>query len=274
MALATEHTGEESVPPHRHSRSTRNSLGTNCTMSIGVRSALAPTGVLRAGINLSNFLLVSSRAPDTGLPQGVAPDLAAALAKRLEVPLQLVPFEKPSLLAAAASADAWDVGLIGAEPQRAESICFSAPYCEIRATFMVPSGSERSSFTELDQPGMRIGVSEGSAYDLWLSRNLQHATLHRAPGLDASFELFVSEGLDALAGLRPKLLMDAEKLDGAIVLDEHFTSVQQAVGTPRSVADGGATLWIERFVAEAKASGLVAELIRRHGVEGKLSVAP
>ena len=118
---------------------------------------LAPTGVLRAGINLSNFLLVSSRGP-AGEPQGVSPDMAGMIAPRLGVPVQLVPFPRPGELADAVDSGTWDIGLIGAEPQRAEKIAFTPAYAEIEATFMVPPGSPITSLAEVDRPGVRIAV--------------------------------------------------------------------------------------------------------------------
>jgi len=233
------------------------------------RSQLAPTGVLRAAINLSNFLLVTGRTAE-GDPVGVAPDMARAVADRLGVPVRYVTYPRPGELADAAGTDAWDIGLIGAEPQRAERIAFTAPYCEIEATFLLPAASGATSLADLDRPGIRIAVAERSAYDLWLTRNLRHATLHRAASIDASFKLFADGGHDALAGLRPRLLSDAEALPGTRVLDDRFTAVQQAIGTARTNAAGAA--FLEGFVAEAKSSGLVAALIARHGVRG-LSVA-
>ncbi|WP_270938366.1 transporter substrate-binding domain-containing protein [Falsiroseomonas oryzae] len=239
-------------------------------MSPDVVAQLAPTGVLRAGINLSNFLLVTGRAPD-GAPQGVAPDMARAIADRLGVPVRYVPYPRPGELADDAGKDAWDIGLIGAEPQRAERIAFSPAYCEIQATYLVPAGSPITAMDQVDRPGVRIAVAARAAYDLWLERNIRQAALHRAPTLDASFEIFRDQGLEALAGLRPKLLEDAAKLPGARVLEGQFMAVQQAVGTAR--ANAAAAAFLRDFVEEAKASGLVARLIATHGVRG-LSVAP
>jgi polar amino acid transport system substrate-binding protein len=165
----------------------------------------------------------------------------------------------------------WDVGLIGAEPARAAEIAFSAAYLEIEATYLVPAGSKIRSIDEVDRTGVRIAVAARSAYDLYLSRTIQNAELVHAAGLDASYELFVRERLDALAGLRPRLAKDVQKLPGARVLEGRFTAVQQAVGTPRArVASAG---FLAAFVEEAKASGLVARLIERHGVHG-VNVAP
>lgn len=240
-------------------------------MADNIAEQLAPTGVLRAGINMSNFLLVTGRT-ESGDPDGVSPDMARALAERLGVPVKMVPFPTPGELADAAADDVWDIGNIGAEPQRAEKIAFTLAYSEIEATYLVPPGSPIRSIEEVDRPGIRIAVSARSAYELWLSRNIRHAELVLAQGLGAAFQLFVDEGLDALAGLRPGLIGDVEKLPGARILDGQFSAVQQAIGVPRSRPESAAA-FVAAFVEEAKTSGLVASLIARHGVEGRLMVA-
>ncbi|HTP94127.1 MAG TPA: transporter substrate-binding domain-containing protein [Xanthobacteraceae bacterium] len=233
-------------------------------------SQLAPTGVLRAGINTSNGLLVTGMSP-SGDPQGVAPDMAAEIAKRLAVPVAYVKFDRPSKLADAAGTNQWDIGLIGAEPARAEKIAFTPAYCEIEATYLVQPGSAFNSVAEVDRPGARIAVRAGSAYDLWLARNIKHAKVLRSDTADGPLDQFVAERLDALAGLRPQLLADVKKVPGARILPGNFTAVQQAIGTAKPNAAGAEFLCT--FVADAKRSGLVARLIERHHVVG-LSVAP
>jgi polar amino acid transport system substrate-binding protein len=234
-----------------------------------LKAELAPTGVLRAAINLSNFLLVTGKSP-SGEPVGVAPDMAREIAARLGVPVAYVPFKTPGELADAAGSNVWDVGLIGADPARAEKIAFTPPYVEIEATYLVPAGSPLRSIAEVDRAGIRIAVTARTAYDLWLSRNIKHATLVRSASLDGAVRQFVDERLDALAGLKPGLLADLASLPGARILDGRFTAVQQAIGTARANAAGAE--FLRRFVAEAKSSGLVARLIERHKVRG-LSVA-
>jgi polar amino acid transport system substrate-binding protein len=233
-------------------------------------SDLAPTGVLRAGINLSNFLLVT-KVNSTGDPEGVAPDLAGEVARRLGVSVKYVTFKSPGELADAIDKDVWDIGLIGAEPQRAETIAFTSAYAEIEATYLVPSGSRLKAIADVDSEGVRIAVTARSAYGLWLDRNIKHAELIRSDTLDSAYEEFVSAKLSALAGLRPRLLSDLGKLPGSRILDGRFMSVQQAIGTSRKNPAGAA--FLRDFVEEAKASGLVAWLIERYKVRG-LSVAP
>jgi polar amino acid transport system substrate-binding protein len=238
-------------------------------LSPNIISELAPTGILRAGINLSNFLLVT-KTNSTGDPEGVAPDLAHEVATRLGVPVKYVPFKSPGELADAAAKDIWHIGLIGAEPQRAEAIAFTPAYAEIEATYLVPSGSALKTIADIDSAGVRVAVTARTAYGLWLDRNIKHAELIRSETLDSAYEQFVSGKLSALAGLKPRLLSD-EKLPGARILDGRFTSVQQALGTSRKNRAGAA--FLRDFVEEAKASGLVARLIERYKVRG-LSVAP
>ncbi len=232
-----------------------------------VLAQLAPTGVLRAAINMSNFLLVTGRGP-AGEPDGVSPGMARAIAERLGVPIRYMPFPRPGELADAVGE--WDIGLIGAEPQRAEKIAFSPAYAEIEATYLVRGDSPITTLAQVDRAGVRIAVTARAAYDLWLERNIAQASLLRAQSLDGAFELFQREGLEVLAGLKPRLLADAEALPGARILPGNFTTVQQAIGTARANLAGAA--WLRDFVEEAKASGLVASLIARHQVRG-LSVA-
>jgi len=236
-----------------------------------VKSELAPTGVLRAAINMGNFLLVTGKSP-SGDPEGVAPDMAAAIAARLGVPVKYVPYARPGELADDAEKGLWDIGLIGAEPQRAAVINFTAAYCEIEATYLVPASSPIRNVDEVDQPGMRVAVTARSAYGLWLENNIKKAELLQFDSSDAALKEFDSGKTDAYAGLRPGLLQVARARPGSRILDGQFTAVRQAVGTPRKNSAGAA--FLREFVEEAKKSGLVARLIERHGVVGRLSVAP
>jgi polar amino acid transport system substrate-binding protein len=234
-------------------------------------SELAPTGVLRAAINMGNFLLVTGKDPN-GDPSGVSPDMAAAVAARLGVPVKYVPYARPGELADDAPKGAWDIGNIGAEPQRAAVINFTAAYCEIEATYLVPAGSPIRAVGEVDQPGKRLAVTARSAYGLWLENNIKQAKLVQFDSADAAVKAFVDDKMDAYAGLRPALVGLAEKLPGSRILDGQFSAVQQAVGTPKKNTAGFA--FLRDFVEEAKRSGVVASLIERHGVTGRLSVAP
>jgi polar amino acid transport system substrate-binding protein len=235
-----------------------------------IRDQLAPTGVLRAGINIANKLLVTGATP-SGDPDGVGPEFARHFADGLGVPVSYVQFPTPGELADAVSENVWDIGLIGAEPTRAEKIAFTAAYVEIEATYLVPEGSPLNTIEDVDAEGVRIAVSGRSAYDLYLSRSLKHAELHRAQGLPGALELFMAEKMDALAGLRPALTGDLDKVPRGRILDGQFTAVQQAVGTARTKPEAAA--YLSDVVEDAKASGLIARLIEKHNVVGRLSVA-
>ncbi|MGA8819794.1 MAG: transporter substrate-binding domain-containing protein [Xanthobacteraceae bacterium] len=230
---------------------------------------LAPTGVLRAAINMGNFLLVTGKTA-SGDPSGVAPDMAAEIAKRLGVPVRYVPYERPSTLADAAGTNTWDIGLIGAEPQRATKIAFSDAYCEIEATYLVHPDSPLKSVADVDRAGVRIAVRRGAAYCLWLERNIKHATVMSFEAADAPLNQFIAEKLDALAALKPGLLDDIKKVPGGKILPGHFMTVQQAIGTGKPNTAGAK--FLQEFVTDAKKSGLVARLIEKHHVAG-LSVA-
>ena len=240
-------------------------------VSARTRSELAPTGTLRVGLNHGNFLLVASGSKG-GNPRGVAPDVARELGRQLGVPVAFVDFDTAGGLADAVSTGAWDVAFLGAEPQRAGEIAFTAAYLEIPATYIVPAGSAIRSVAEVDREGVRIAVTERAAYELFLSRNITRATLVRVDGLDGAFNRFVADKLDALAGLRPRLLTDVEKLPGARLLDGQFYAVQQAIGAPKSRGEGAAQ-YLRAFVEGVKASGFVAAAISKNGVSG-VSAAP
>ncbi|MDH3320971.1 MAG: ABC transporter substrate-binding protein [Betaproteobacteria bacterium] len=231
---------------------------------------LTPTGKLRVGVNLSNFLLVQRNAD--GTIRGIVPDLAEELAKRLGVTAELRKYEKVGEVADGAKKGEWDVAFIGAEPQRAAEIDFTAPYVEIEATYLVPAGSPIKSIADVDRKGVRIAVADRSAYHLWLTRNIKHAALMTADGIEASYQLFVKDKLEVLAGLKPRLMEDLSKLPGAKILEGRFTAVQQAIGTPKGRPEGAA--YLRKFAEDVKASGLVAQLIERHGIRGLSVAAP
>jgi polar amino acid transport system substrate-binding protein len=222
------------------------------------------------GLNYGNFLLVLQDEPD-GSPRGIAPDLGRELGRRLGVPVEFVRFKQAGQLADGVRDGKCDVGFLGAEPQRANEIAFTSAYLEIPVTFLVPAGSKIRSLAEVDREGVRIAVSARSAYDLYLSRTLKHAKLERVEGIDASYALFKNDGLEALAGLKPRLVSDAEKLPGSRVLEGQVTGVQQAVGVSRKRE--AAARFTREFVDDVKRSGLVAKIIEKHGVRG-VSVAP
>lgn len=262
-----------------------------------LQQQLAPYGILRAAINLSNPLLIEQQQASSlnNHPiTGVSPSFAQAIATRLQVPLQLIPYDHPDDICAAAEAAVatnghpqtpWDIALIGADPDRAAVIDFTPAYCEIHATCMVPSDSPVTSFEQLNRDGVRISTKGGGAYDLWLTRNWKNAAFLRERTLDDSYNAYSEHTLDALAGLRPRLLEDLERSGGAghRLLEGSFMSVQQAVGCFKTstdacggVEEGGVSpghAFLCDFVEESRRAGnIVEQLIEAHGTVGRLSL--
>ena len=227
--------------------------------------------MLRAGLNMANFLLITGTTDD-GEPDGVSPDLARAIAADLGVKAVMVPFKGPGEVADAVADNVWDIGNIAAEPERAKTVTFSQAYCEIQATYLLPPDSPIKSIDEVDVAGNRIAVKERAAYDLWLTDNLKHAELVRVSSIDESFEVFAEQKLEVLAGLRPALLKQQERMPGSTIMDEPFTAVQQSVGCKPGNPE--AAEFINNFVRQAISSGLIQQLIEKHSVTGRLAAAP
>src|SRR6201995_524151 len=232
---------------------------------------LAPHGRLRAGINERNPVLVSTRAPD-GQPDGVAPALAAELARRLGVPVDLVGYPSPGALPDQAGASEWDIALLGADPARATAMDFTAPYAELPATYLAHAGSGIERLADADQPGRTIVATRSSAYTLWLEAHLAHAALVQTESPAEARDRFAADPSHLLAGLASSLAEEAGRLPGTTVLPGHFMAVQQAIACPPGRPGGLA--FLQAFVADAIGSGLVARLISRYGVAEALSVAP
>ena len=233
------------------------------------KAELTPSGRLRAGINFQNQLL-TTLGPN-GEQGGVAVEFAHELARRLAVPLEIIPFKSAGALADSVRTGEWDISVLGDEPQRAKEIAFASPLTEIEATYLVPAGSTLKSVGEVDRAGVRIASPAKSAFDLYLSRTIRQAQLVQIEGIKAAKEHFVREKLEALAGLRPSLIEIAPTLPGARILDGNFTVVRHTVGTPRG--RDAAAAYLRDLVEDVKAAGLVAQWIAKSGVKG-LSVAP
>ncbi len=230
---------------------------------------LAPAGRLRAAINFGNPIL-AQHGPD-GMPQGVSVALARELGRRLGVPVDLVPFNEAGRVFAAAGSGAWDVAFLAIEPVRAAAVSFTAPYVVIEGTYLVLQASPLHAPADADQPGMRIAVAEGSAYDLYLTRTLRHAALLRFPDTAAATDAFIQQRLDALAGVRQPLVALAADRPGTRVIPGGFMQIEQAMGTPQDRPAGA--LFLHAFVEEMKASGLVARALSETG-QGSAAVAP
>jgi polar amino acid transport system substrate-binding protein len=239
-------------------------------MSATVLEDLAPGGVLRAGINVENDLLVSVKDGAGGI-DGVAPQLVRRLAARLGTPYKLVLYSTPKELAAGAAAGAWDIGLIAAEPERATVMDFSQPYVEILAHYLVRRETGISSNGDIDAEGVRVSFPTGSAYGLWIERNLKQAQFAPQRTLEESQADFAARGLEVLAGLRSHLLPVQEAREDTIILDDPFMRVQQAIGVLPGRKAG--LRFVNEFIDLSIREGLIAELVSSFGVDGGLTVA-
>ena len=221
---------------------------------------LAPTGTLRAAINFGNGVLAQKGADGTA--QGITPDLARELGKRLNVPVSLVPFEAAGKAFEAAAQNTVDVLFVAIEPVRAKEVDFSPPYVLIEGTYLVMQDSPLKAVEDVDRPGIRITVGGGSAYDLFLTRTLKNAALVRtAGGCCANIDLFRAEKLDAVAGVRQPLVAYAKTHPDVRVMEGHFQEIRQAMGTPKGRP--AAVAYLRTFIEEMKASGFVADALKR-----------
>jgi polar amino acid transport system substrate-binding protein len=234
------------------------------------RSELAPTGKLRVAINFGNPIL-AARDPSTGEPRGVSVDLSRELVRRLGVPVDFITYDAAGKVVEDLKSRAWDVAYVAIDPARAVDISYTAPYVVIEGAYLVPQGSPIRSNADVDREGVRVTVGAGSAYDLFLSRNLKHAKIVRAPTSPAVTDMFLAQKLEVAAGVKQQLEADARRIPGLRLLEGRFMVINQAMGTPKG-REAGAK-YLRDFVEEMKASGFVAQALERHRVEGA-SVAP
>ena len=234
-----------------------------------VVKALTPTGKLRAAINLGNPILAGKDA--TGAPTGVSVDLARELARRLNVILELVPFDAAGKVVEAIGANQVDIGFYAIDPKRGLDTLFTAAYVVIEGAYMVPTGSPIKNNSEVDRPGNRVVVGRGSAYDLYLTRELKQAEIVRAPTSPTVTDVFLQQKCEVAAGVKQQLEADAKRVSGVRLLAGHFMEINQALATPKSREPAHA--YLIAFIEEMKRSGFVAQALARHHIQGA-EVAP
>lgn len=241
------------------------------TLDPKIIDAFTPTGRLRASINVGNPIL-ASRDPATGAPVGVSIDLARAFAQRLGAELDLVVWDSAGKSVEAVTAEQADIGFFAIDPVRGKGINFTDAYVLIEGAYVVRQASPLHDLEAVDRDGIRVTVGKGSAYDLYLTRELKHASIVRAPTSPAVVDTFLSENIDVAAGVKQQLEADMARVPGLRMLPGSFMVIRQAMGCPKSRgAEAAAALGA--FVEEMKASGFVADALRRHGIQGA-AVAP
>jgi polar amino acid transport system substrate-binding protein len=236
-----------------------------------VLNDIAPDGRLRAAINFGNPVL-AQRDPATGEPRGISADLASELARRLGVPVEYVAYEAAGQVSDAVGTGAWTLCFLANEPARAAEITFTAPYVVIEGTYLVPTDSPLRRVQDVDRDGVRVAVGHKSAYDLYLTRTVKHAQLLRAPSSAAALDMFLNDRLEAAAGVRQPLVRFAQDHPNLRVMDERFMAIAQAMGVPKG-REAGAR-YLRRFIEEMKASGFVAEGLRKSGQDDALVAPP
>ncbi|WP_181969703.1 ABC transporter substrate-binding protein [Paraburkholderia sp. DHOC27] len=229
-------------------------------------AALAPTGTLRASINLGNPVLASLDAK-TGQPEGVSVDLANELARELGVPLALVVAQSAGASVTNVSSGAADIGFFAVDPKRGEEIAFTDPYVLIEGFYLVRDDSPIKTNAQVDQPGNTVAVGKGSAYDLFLTRELHQATIVRIPTSPAVVQGFLAQNLTVAAGVKQQLQKDAREAGGLRLLDQRFMVIRQAMGVPKNRGEAAAQ-YLTNFVKQMRASSFVADSLKRHRIDG------
>jgi polar amino acid transport system substrate-binding protein len=232
---------------------------------------IAPTGKLRASINLGNPIL-ANKDPETGKPFGISIDLANAFAEKLGLDIEMLVFDSAGKSVEAVTQEKADIGFFAVDPLRGEGIAFTAPYVLIEGAYLVKDGSPIKNNDEVDAQGNRVVVGKGSAYDLFLSREIKFAEIVRAPTSPSVVSVFLEGAYEVAAGVRQQLESDAAKTSGLRLLPGRFMVIQQAMGLPKNRGDIAPRL-LSDFVEEMKGSGFIANAMQRHGIQGA-SVAP
>jgi len=234
-----------------------------------ISKKLAPTGILRVGINMSNFLLINGK-DSNGLPDGVSPDIGKKLARELDVKCKLVQFKKPGLLADAVNEDMWDIGNIACEKERSKTIDFTDPYVNIDANFMFRKKDNFKTNEDINLPKIKIAVLERSAYDLWLTENFKNVELIRVNTIEESHQLFREDEVNVLAGLKPKLIEEIKTNDDFQMINSPFTYIKQSIGIKKGAPE--ILDFLNKFISKLIKEGYVESLLKKHNVQNKLSI--
>lgn len=237
-----------------------------------IREALAPTGKLRASINVGNPVLARRDSTEAN-PIGVSIDIARALAEHLGMEIEFVVFTSAQQSVDAVADGKTDVGFFAIDPARGESIAFTDPYLHIEGWYAVHVDSPIQALEEVDNPGVRVAVSGGSAYDLFLSRTLKHAEILRAPNPQAVVNYFLEQRLEVMANVKQQLELDMLHFPGLRLLPERFMVIRQAMGLPRNRGVEGHA-YLAGFVEELKASSFIEQALKRHAIQGAVAKVP
>ncbi len=239
-------------------------------VTTAVIADLAPTGVLRAAINYGNPIL-AKRNPDTLEPNGVSVDLAKRLAQVLNVEIQFVCYDAAGKVVAGLEGNEWDVAFVARDPIRGKGIEQTFPYVIIEGAYAARKDSPIVENNEVDQPGITVVVGKGSAYDLFLTRNLVNATILRSDTSQAVVQMMVTDGYDVAAGVRQQLKTDLKNYPNLRMLNGKFMTIEQAMGTPKGRVAGAN--FLAQFLRRMIEDGIIKESLNVHKIQGA-TVAP
>lgn len=241
----------------------------NSFLTHEIKQSFAPTGILRASINVGNPILAKRGGDNVG---GVSVDLAHAFGDALGVEVEFKVFESARESVQAVSNNNADIGFFAIDPLRANEIAFTPPYVLIEGSYLVAENSALTSNHEVDAPGMRLVVGAGSAYDLFLSREIKHAEIIRSATSPTVVDTYVAISADVAAGVKQQLEADSQRLGGLRLLPGNFMVIRQAMGCSKSLPDA-AIRFLRDFIEEKKSSGYVGESLIRNRINGA-TVAP
>jgi polar amino acid transport system substrate-binding protein len=230
--------------------------------------SFAPTGTLRVGINLGNPVLAGLDAA-TQKPKGVTIDIANEIGKRSGIPVELIPFQTAGSTVDAIKTGNIDMIFVAIDPVRGADVSYTPPYIQIEGAYMVKAPSSLKTNEEVDRPGVEIVVGKGSAYDLYLTREIKNAALLRAASSQAVIDDFMAGKGNVAAGVKQQLESDAKRYQGLRMLPGRFMVINQAIGIPKARPDyEKTTAYLSGIIADLKSSGFVAEAMKRHSIQG------
>jgi polar amino acid transport system substrate-binding protein len=238
------------------------------TIDSSTLSSFAPTATLRVGINLGNPILANEE-PNTKRLYGVTIDIANEIGKRISLPVQLTPFKTAGATVDAVKTGEIDLVFVAIDPVRGADISYTPAYIQIEGAYMVKAESTIQNNEEVDVTGNEIVVGKGSAYDLYLSREIKNATLLRAASSQAVVDDFMSGQGNVAAGVKQQLESDAKRYKGLRMLPGRFMVINQAIGIPKARTDyENTTAFLSDVIAELKQSGFIEDAMKRHNIQG------
>ena len=232
---------------------------------------IAPEGHLRVAINLGNGVLAQKDTKTRALA-GVSVRLAETFANKLGLALEFIQFPAAGKVVDAVNRDEWDLAFLAIDPLRSKSILFTDPYVIIEGGYLIRAESSLYSIDDVDKDGIQIAVGKNAAYDLYLSRTLQHAEIVRAPTTSDAIDRFLAGHVDVLAGIKSSLVQLAKENNKVRVLEGTFMQIKQAMAVP--VRAAAVKTLIDSFINEMLANDFIKEELVNSGQDPTVAISP